>query len=92
MTTAARHEADEEEEEYPDDEKLVPPYRDRDEDVNKTAAANKQMLDYLKKECPFVVNPAVVCQMLPCIDIPNLSFAVVLLALLAYIVLVGPVN
>ena len=92
MTTAARHEADEEEEEYPDDEKLVPPYRDRDEDVNKTAAANKQMLDYLKKECPFVVNPAVVCQMLPGIDIPNLSFAVVLLALLAYIVLVGPVN
>ena len=30
--------------------------------------------------------------MLPCVDIPNMSFAIVILALLAYIVIVGPVN
>ena len=29
---------------------------------------------------------------LPCIEVPNLSFAVVILALLAYIIIVGPVN
>ena len=47
---------------------------------------------YLKNADLFIVNPAAVCQMLPCVDIPNMSFAVVILALLAYIVIVGPVN
>ncbi len=50
------------------------------------------MIDYLKNADLFIVNPAAVCQMLPCVDIPNVSFAVVILALLAYIVIVGPVN
>ena len=50
------------------------------------------VVDYLKNSDLFIVNPAVVCQMLPCVDIPNMSFAIVILALLAYIVLVGPVN
>ncbi len=49
-------------------------------------------IDYLKNADLFIVNPAAVCQMLPCVDIPNVSFAVVILALLAYIVIVGPVN
>lgn len=49
-------------------------------------------VDYLKNADLFIVNPAAVCQMLPCVDIPNVSFAVVILALLAYIVVVGPVN
>ena len=49
-------------------------------------------VDYLKNADLFIVNPAAVCQMLPCVDIPNVSFAVVILALLAYIVIVGPVN
>lgn len=50
------------------------------------------VVDYLKNADLFIVNPAKVCQMLPCVDIPNVSFAVVILALLAYIVIVGPVN
>ena len=50
------------------------------------------IVDYLKNADLFIVNPAVVCQMLPCVDVPNMSFAIVILALLAYIVLVGPVN
>jgi len=49
-------------------------------------------IDYLKNADLFIVNPAAVCQMLPCVDIPDMSFAVVILALLAYIVIVGPVN
>lgn len=50
------------------------------------------VVDYLKNSDLFIVNPAAVCQMLPCVDIPNMSFAIVILALLAYIVIVGPVN
>ena len=50
------------------------------------------VIDYLKNSDLFIVNPATVCQMLPCVDIPNMSFAIVILALLAYIVIVGPVN
>ncbi len=50
------------------------------------------VVDYLKNADLFITNPAVVCQMLPCVDVPNVSFAVVILALLAYIVIVGPVN
>ncbi len=49
-------------------------------------------VDYLKTSDLFIVIPAAVCQMLPCVDIPNMSFAIVILALLAYIVIVGPVN
>ena len=50
------------------------------------------VIDYLKNADLFIVNPAMVCQMLPCVDVPNVSFAIVILALLAYIVIVGPVN
>ena len=50
------------------------------------------VVDYLKNADLFIVNPATVCQMLPCVDIPSMSFAIVILALLAYIVIVGPVN
>ena len=50
------------------------------------------LVDYLKNADLFIANPAVVCQMLPCVDVPNMSFAIVILALLAYIVIVGPVN
>ena len=50
------------------------------------------VIDYLKNSDLFIVNPAAVCQMLPCVDVPNMSFAIVILALLAYIVIVGPVN
>lgn len=50
------------------------------------------VVDYLKNADLFIVSPAAVCQMLPCVDIPNMSFAIVILALLAYIVIVGPVN
>ena len=56
------------------------------------AAAVQPMIDYLNNADLFIVNPAAVCQMLPCVEIPDMSFAVVILALLAYIVVVGPVN
>ena len=80
---------------YPneDDEKRVSP-RPRNEDAETEEASrnNRQKLDYLKSEHLFIINPAVLFQMLPCVEIPNMSFAIVILALLAYIVLVGPVN
>ena len=41
------------------------------------------VIDYLKNSDLFIVNPATVCQMLPCVDVPNMSFAIVILALLA---------
>ena len=76
-----------------DEEKsLAPgPYRGSP-DINAAIQANRITIDYLKEANLYLFNPAVAFQMLPCVEIPNLSFAVVILALLAYIVIVGPVN
>lgn len=80
---------------YPDgnDEKSGPPRRrNENADMEEASRNNRQMLDYLQSQHLFILNPALIFQLLPCVEIPNLSFAVVILALLAYIVLVGPVN
>ena len=53
---------------------------------------NPQLMAALKDAGVVRFDPAILFQMLPCVDIPNLSFAVVILALLAYIIVVGPVN
>lgn len=80
---------DEEDEE----ERSFKPYASpRNADVTAAINGNRRMLDYLKEANLCLVNPAEAFQMLPCVAIPNLSFAVVILALLAYIVVVGPVN
>ena len=75
-----------------EDKKPFYPRRGNEPEIENMANANRTMIDYLKAQNFFLGNPAVIVQMLPCIDIPNLSFAVVILALLAYIVIVGPVN
>ena len=75
-----------------EDKKTFYPRRGNEPEIENMANANRTMIDYLKAQNFFLGSPAVIVQMLPCIDIPNLSFAVVILALLAYIVIVGPVN
>lgn len=55
-------------------------------------AGNPQLMAGLRDARVVRLDPAILFQMLPCVDIPNLSFAVVILALLAYIIIVGPVN
>ncbi len=76
-----------------EDEKSIAPPKYRGEpDVKAAIQANKRTIDYLKEANLYLFNPAVAFQMLPCVAIPNLSFAVVILALLAYIIIVGPVN
>ena len=76
-----------------DEERSFKPYASpRNADITAAINGNRRMLDYLKEANLCLVNPAEAFQMLPCVAIPNLSFAVVILALLAYIVVVGPVN
>ena len=75
-----------------EDEKPYYARRTSDAEIENIAKANQQTINYLKAREIFLESPAVAVQMLPCIDIPNLSFAVVILALLAYIIIVGPVN
>ena len=70
----------------------APPTFRGDADVRAAIQGNKRTLDLLKEANLYLFNPAVAFQMLPCVAIPNLSFAVVILALLAYIIVVGPLN
>ena len=66
--------------------------RQRESDVQTVYRNNLPVLTILKSAELYPVNPALVFLALPCIEVPNLSFAVVILALLAYIIVVGPVN
>ena len=66
--------------------------RQMDQELQAVQRNNVQLMSRLRDAEIYPVNPAVVFQMLPSIEIPDLSFAVVILALLAYIIIVGPVN
>ena len=72
---------------------LKKPYSGKsDAELEAAMRVNRQTLDYLASEHLFIGNPAELFQLLPCVEVPNLSFFVVILALLAYIIVVGPVN
>ena len=66
--------------------------RQRESDLQTVYRNNLPLFTILKNAELYPVNPALVFLSLPCIEVPNLSFAVVILALLAYIIIVGPVN
>ncbi len=74
------------------DEDKKPYYGRSDAELEAAMRGNRQTLDYLASEHLFISNPADLFQTLPCVEIPSLSFFVVILALLAYIIVVGPVN
>jgi hypothetical protein len=76
------------------EEKEYKPFQPRqlEQDIQAAYRNNAQILSILKEEKVYPLNPAMVFHVLPNIEIPNLSFAVVILALLAYIIIVGPVN
>ena len=82
---------DEESSDFDPDFKPVGP-RQRESEMQTVYRNNMPVLTILKSAELYPVNPALVFNALPCIEIPNMSFAVVILALLAYIIVVGPVN
>ena len=84
---------DEEEDDDESEYKSVPPnMRQAEQDFQAAHRNNMQVLAMLRSAEIYPFNPAVVFQVIPSIEIPNLSFAVVIFALLAYIIIVGPVN
>ena len=89
---AFQNDIDEDDEEELEEDKYDYMSRGNTPELRAARMGNSQLMAALKGAEVTRLDPAILFQMLPCVDIPNLSFAVVILALLAYIIVVGPVN
>jgi len=75
------------------DARALPRPANEQREIEDLERLNRPLFDVLRASpTPQAFNPSALMLVLPSVKIPSISFAVVLFALLAYIVIVGPVN